>query len=83
MPAKALGDEFAVAPVGLQVAPVVRDTHRSVAEYLQGNSKNVIGNTNAKARAINSPSIKVIRRTRYRTALPVALRDSAFVLVFI
>lgn len=38
VPAKALGDEFAIAPVGLQVAPVVRDTHRSVAEYLQGNS---------------------------------------------
>lgn len=38
VPAKALGDEFAVAPVGLQVAPIVRDTHRPVAEYLQENS---------------------------------------------
>jgi hypothetical protein len=42
VPAKAFGDEFAVAPIGLQVAPVVCDTHRSVAEYLQENSKNVM-----------------------------------------
>lgn len=34
VPAKALGDEFAVAPIGLQVAAIVRDTHRPVGEYL-------------------------------------------------
>lgn len=38
MPAKALGDKFAVAPIGLQIAPIERDTHRPVAEYLQENS---------------------------------------------
>lgn len=35
MPTKAFGDKFAVTPIGLKIAPVVRDTHRSVAEYLQ------------------------------------------------
>lgn len=39
VPTKALGDKFAVEPIRLQIASVMRNAHRSVAEYLQENSR--------------------------------------------
>lgn len=85
VPAKALGDKFAVAPIRLQVAPVVRDTHRPIAEYLR-RKFDVGGMTLAPAgHAITSTtrSIPPIRYTQYRTNSPLyfALRSARLLAV--